>query len=99
MWGEANFYYGDYTNANIFNGSIVYNNSDMIDYRGGASLVFQAGKHLSFSIIYQYSRRESQQIYYIKTQDPDTHLVNEVKQTTNNPYNTNTLIGGITWKF
>ena len=99
MWAEANFYYGDYTNANIFNGSIVYNNSDLIDYRGGATLLFLAGKHLQFSLIYQYARKESQQIYYIKTEDPATKEINEIKQTQNNPYNTHSIIGGITWKF
>jgi hypothetical protein len=98
MWGEADFYYGDYTNANIFNGSVVYNNSDIIDYRGGATLIFLAGKHLRISLTYQYFRKESQQYYYIKTQDPDTKEINEIIQTKNNPYNTNTLIGGITWK-
>jgi hypothetical protein len=98
MWGEANFYYGDYTNANIFNGAIVYNNSDIIKYRGGATLFFVVGKHIQLSLIYQYFRKESQQYYYIKTQDPDTKEINEIRQTKNNPYNTNTLIGGITWK-
>ncbi|MEI7661592.1 MAG: hypothetical protein WCK34_05330 [Bacteroidota bacterium] len=98
MWGEANFYYGDYTNANIFNGSVVYNNSDIIDYRGGATLVFVVGKHIQLSLIYQYFKKESQQVYYIKKQDPDTHTMKETQQTKNNPYNINTLIGGITWK-
>ena len=98
MWGEANFYYGDYTNANIFNGSVVYNNSDIINYRGGATLVFLVGKHIQLSLIYQYLRKESQQIYYIKTEDTNTHAIKEIKQTKNNPYNSNTLIGGITWK-
>ncbi|MCX6269580.1 MAG: hypothetical protein NTW16_19875, partial [Bacteroidetes bacterium] len=99
MWGEGNIYYGDYTNANIFNGSIVYNNSDLIDYRVGASLIFIAGKHIQLSLIYQYFRKESQQYYYIKTADPDTHKINENQQIKNNPYNTNSIIGGITWKF
>jgi hypothetical protein len=97
MWGEANFYYGNYTNANIYNGSIVYNNSDIIDYRAGASLLFLAGKHLRLSLIFQYSRKESIQLYYVKTQDPVNHEINEIPQTKNNPYHTNTLIGGITW--
>lgn len=97
MWGEANFYYGNYTNANIFNGSVVYNNSDIIDYRGGASLLFVPWKHLRLSVIYQYFRKESQQLYYIK--DPVSGEINEIPQLKNNPYNTNTLIGGITWKF
>ncbi|MCX6287184.1 MAG: hypothetical protein NTY96_08715 [Bacteroidetes bacterium] len=98
LWGEVNFYYGDFTNANIFNGAVVYNNSDMIAYRGGATLVFVISKHIQLSLIYQYFRKESQQIYYIKTQDPVTHGINEIQQTQNNPYNTNTIIGGITWK-
>ncbi|MFZ4520818.1 MAG: tetratricopeptide repeat protein [Bacteroidales bacterium] len=98
MWGEANFYYGDYTNANIFNGAVVYNNSDIIDYRGGATLVFLAGKHLRMSLIYQFFRKESTQYYYNKTEDPDTHKITEIPQTKNNPYNTHTIIGGITWK-
>ena len=99
MWGEANFYYGDYTNANILNGSIVYNNSDKINYRGGATLLFMAGRHIQLSLIYQYFSKESTQIYYTKTQDPDTKIITETKQTKTNPYNTHTIIGGITWKF
>jgi tetratricopeptide (TPR) repeat protein len=99
LWAEGNFYYGDYTNANIFNGSIVYNNTGIIDYRGGATLMFILGKHIRLSLIYQYFRKESQQLYYIKTGDPVTKEINEIQQTKNNPYNTNTIIGGITWKF
>jgi hypothetical protein len=98
MWAEGNFYYGDFTNANLFNGAVVYNNSDIIDYRAGATLVFPAGKHLQFSLIYSWFRKESQQLYYIKTQDPVTYEINEELQVKTNPYNTNTLIGGITWK-
>ena len=97
MWWEANFYLGNYTNANIFNGYIVYNNSDIIDYRGGANLLFFLGSHFQLSLIYQYFRKESRQYYY--TKDPATNEINEIPQTRNNPYYTNTLIGGITWKF
>jgi hypothetical protein len=95
---EGDFYYGDYTNANIFNGSVVYNNTGIIDYRAGASLVFTVNKHIYLSLIYQYFRKESEQIYYIKTEDPVTKEIKEIQQTKNNPYNTNTIIGGITWK-
>jgi len=99
MWLEGNFYWGDYTNANIYSGSVVYNNSDVIKYRIGTNLVFNMGKHLQLSLIYQYFRKESQQLYYIKTEDNVTHEINEIPQIKNNPYNTNTIIGGITWKF
>jgi len=98
MWGEVNFYYGDYTNANIFNGAIVYNNSDKIDYRGGITLAFVAGKHIQLSLMYQHFRKESLQLYYIKSENSITHEINEIQQTKNNPYNTNSIIGGITWK-
>ncbi len=93
LWGEANFYYGDYTNANIFNGAIVYNKSDNIDYSAGASLVFVLSKHIQLSLIYQYFRKESQQTY-IKI--GGTGIKQQIQ---NNPYNTNSIIGGITWKF
>ena len=96
-WAEGTFYYGDYTNANIMNGSVVYNNSDVIDYRGSANLYFLAGKHLQFSLIYQYARKESKQYYFEKDASTETG-VNSTPKTLLVPYNTNTIIGGITWK-
>lgn len=98
MWLEGNFYYGDYTNANIFNGSVVYNNSDMIDYRAGASMVFMVGRHIQLSLMYQYFRKESQQLFYIRPRNPGAGENPQNPKIKNNPYNTNTLIGGITWK-
>ena len=92
LWGEANFYYGDYTNANIFNGAIVYNNSDKIDYRAGVNLVFVLSKHIQLSLIYQYFRKESQQTYM------KIGANGSKQQIQYNPYNTNSIIGGITWK-
>jgi hypothetical protein len=97
-WVEGLLYWGNYTNANILNGSIVYNNSDKNDYRIAATLTFLVGNHLQLSLIYQYFRNESQQRYQILTLNPITGQLNEQVQTKNNPYNTNTLIGGITWK-
>lgn len=95
-WGEGSFYYGDYTNANIMNGSVIYNNSDVIDYRGSANLYFLVGKHIQLSLIYQYARKESQQYYY--TTDPSSNEVSSSPSVQLNPYNTHTIIGGITWK-
>jgi hypothetical protein len=90
LWMEGNIYYGDYTNANIFNGSIVYNNTDKMDYNAGASLIFLTKKHIQFSLIYQYYKKESQQFIY----DETSGRLN----IQNNPYNTQSIIGGITWK-
>jgi hypothetical protein len=95
-WAEGSFYYGDYTNANLMNGTVVYNNSDVIDYRGSANLYFLVGKHIQLSLIYQYARKESQQYYF--TTDPTSNEVSSKPTVLLNPYNTHTIIGGITWK-
>jgi tetratricopeptide (TPR) repeat protein len=97
-WLEANFYYGDYTNANILNGAIIYNNSDQINFRIGARAIVMIGKHLQLSLIYQYFSKESTQMYYIRTVDPKTQEPSSKPKTTTNPYNTHSIIGGITWK-
>jgi hypothetical protein len=94
LWAEGNIYYGDFTNSNIFNGSIVYNNSDKIDYMAGANLVFELNKHFYLSLIYKYARKESQQYYSVKSTEPFTTTI----KVQNNPYYTNSIIGGITWK-
>jgi hypothetical protein len=98
LWGEGNIYYGNYTNANIFNGSIVYNSSDRMIYRTGATLTFVINRHLYCSLIYQYAQKESQQYYYYKEQDPETLEINEIQTSKYNQYHTNNIIGGITWK-
>jgi len=96
LWISGSAVIGDLTNANLANGFIIYNNSDKINYRLEASLSYLIGKHLQLSLIYQYFRKESQQLYY--TTDPATNEINDIPQIKNNPYNTNTIIGGITWK-
>jgi hypothetical protein len=95
-WAEGSFYYGDYTNASILNGSVVYNNSDVINYRGSANLYFLVGKHLQLSLIYQYVQKESRQYYF--TMDPSTMEVSSQPSVQLNTYHLNTIIGGITWK-
>ncbi len=95
-WAEGSFYYGDYTDANIMNGTVVYNNSDVIDYRGSANLYFLAGKHFQFSLIYQYARKESKQYYF--TTDPSTNEVSSTPGILYIPYHIQTIIGGVTWK-
>jgi hypothetical protein len=99
-WLEGNFYWGNYSNTNIFNGAVVYNNSDKIDYHAGASLIFIAGKHIQLSLIYQYLSEESPLLYDIKRPSPGQGplKINEQPQITYIPYNTNNIIGGITWK-
>ena len=99
-WLEGNFYWGNYSNTNIFNGAVVYNNSDKIDYHAGVSLIFILGKHVQLSLIYQYLSEESPLFYNVKRPAPGQGplQINEQPQITYIPYNTNTIIGGITWK-
>jgi hypothetical protein len=99
-WLEGNFYWGNYSNTNILNGIVVYNNSDKINYHAGASMIFLAGKHIQLSLIYQYLSEESPLLYDIKRPAPGQvpFKINEQPQISYIPYNTNTIIGGITWK-
>lgn len=97
-WVEGTFYYGDYTNANLFNGAVVYNNSDKIKYRLNAQLIFLLSKNLQLSVIYQYARKEYQELLYEKTADPVTGTISVTSRIADHPYSANTLIGGLTWK-
>ncbi|MEI7980247.1 MAG: hypothetical protein WCI71_01250 [Bacteroidota bacterium] len=99
LWAEGTLLWGDYTNANISNGAIVFNNSDKIRYRVGANLIFILSGHIQLSLTYQYYRKEFQQLYYIMTTDTVSGNSVALPQTKLYPYSTNTIIGGITWKF
>lgn len=98
LWAEGSFHYGDHTNANIFNGSVVYNNSDRIRYRTGASMLFVVSPRLQLSLTWQLAAKESIRYYYIKVMDTSTSSIREVRTTENNPYQTQSIFGGITWK-
>jgi hypothetical protein len=95
-WAEGSFYYGDYTNANILNGAVVYNNSDVIDYRASANLYFMVGKHFQVSLIYQYAAKESKQYFF--TVNSTTKEISSKPKVILNPYHIHSIIGGITWK-
>jgi hypothetical protein len=99
LWAEGNFHYGDFTNANILNGSVVFNNSDRILYRAGGSLTFFLSRKIQLSLLYQFTAKESLQYYYVKIDNPDPAKIREVQKVKYNPYQTNSIIGGVTWKF
>lgn len=96
IWLEGNFIYGDLTNGNLANGSIVYNNSDKINYRIGANLIWLATKNLEVSLIYQYFEKENVSYYYLfDNKPPNTHTKTETQY---QKYHTNSIIFGIKWK-
>ncbi len=96
LWITGSLVIGDLTNANLSNGYIIYNNSDKVLYRLGTSLSYLVGKHLELSLIYQFFEKESTTIYYQNNVKPQDRTFYPVSKT--NEYNTNTIIGGITWK-
>lgn len=97
FWLEGNLLTGDYTNANISDGFIVYNNSDKIQYRTGVNFTFIASKHLRLSLIYQFFRKESPALYYTWGTTNGYDRI-PVAQTRYQKYSTHTILGGITWK-
>jgi hypothetical protein len=99
LWAEGIFHYGDFTNSNILNGSVVFNSSDRISYRAGGSLTFILNRKIQLSLLYQFTAKESLQYYYVKIDDPDPAKIREVQQVKYNKYQTNSIIGGVTWKF
>ena len=64
LWLEGSGIVGDLTNVNLSNGFIVYNNTDKINYRIGATLLWTISKNIDFSIIYQYFNNQSIQVIY-----------------------------------
>jgi hypothetical protein len=97
LWAEGNLTYGDITNANLYNGAVVYNNSDKFDYMAGGNLIFLISRHFTFNLNWQYAARESQ-TYFTATEQRGDNTV-YTTQIQNNAYHTNTITGGITWKF
>ena len=97
LWAEGSVIIGDLTNVNLMNGYIVYNNTDKINYRLGATLLYSLTKNIDISLIYHYFSNESLNFYYVLDPDDISHPVKT--ETKNDKYQTNTIIGGITWKF
>jgi hypothetical protein len=98
VWLDASAIIGNLTNANLSNGYIIYNNTGNIKYRLGLAVDFTITKHLGLTVNYQYFKNESAQLYYLE-KETQNQQINAVQATQFNPYQTHTLIGGITWKF
>lgn len=97
MWLDGSFIYGDLTNTNLQNGKIVYNNTDKITYRIGATIDFILSKHVRLSLIYHYFRNQSLLNYDVASNTEQTTSVTTAVRYTD--YHTNTIIGGLTWIF
>ena len=58
VWLEGNATFGDITNYNDYDAMYVYNSIDPTTFRTGATLFFNAGKHITIWANYCYERKE-----------------------------------------
>ena len=91
LWLEGELIYGNLRNANIKQGSVVYNLPDKTNYSVGLKLYIFVSSHLSFDLIYSYNDKTGNYKSYSK----DLESFNQYS--TN--YQTHNLIGGIKWTF
>jgi len=97
LWAEADVMYGDFTNANIANGMIVYNNTGKIGYRVGSGLLFLITEKIRISLMYRFFRKAYQRYYFTPVTLQGGDDAYEL-QTENIPFQTHSMIGGFIWK-
>ena len=93
IWGEAEITVGNLNNANTNNGFIIYNQADKMKFKGGLTLTWYKGKHFELSLLYRYSSYEG-----LFMEDVDYEQNDELDKNTFN-YQTQSLFGGLKWKF
>ena len=95
LWVEAEFGYGNLHNANINNGSIVFNQADKTNYWGGVNLKLPLTKNIELNLYYKYIRYQGE--FY---SDIEQSSEQKNKQNTNSfNYQTQNIVGGLKWKF
>jgi len=93
IWGEAEITYGNLNNSNTNNATIIYNQADGMKLKAGLSLNWYIGKHFELSLLYRYTSYEGLFIEDIG-EDTDTEF-----NTNTYNYQTQSLFGGLKWKF
>jgi hypothetical protein len=96
VWGEASFLYGDLTNGNLGNGTIVYNNTGRIRFRAGAELILSVLNNMDIFLNYVYFGVQSPVYYYSYENNGITDV--PVLRTRWVNYHTNSLFLGINIK-
>lgn len=90
LWTEIGITYGNLQNYTENNAFVVFNTGDKILYKGWVSLVSPLFRQLEFSVRYDYFNRENT-YYRIKNSfTTESFAIN---------YTTQTILGGIKWKF
>jgi hypothetical protein len=92
MWCGAEIVYGNLNNANIDNGSIVYNNVDEMDFKSGVNIKYMLGLHFELNLLYQYISYGGNFIQFNAGTDNTDQIIN------NYNYQSQNILGGIVWK-
>jgi hypothetical protein len=91
LWANASLTYGNLTNSNINGGMVVYNLTDQINHKIESGLSIFVSNNLELNISYQFFDKTR---YYYNYQ-PETELYSKTPVN----YITNSIIGGLKWKF
>ena len=91
LWGEVNFTYGIIPNSNLGNGYFIYNQVDNVKYKAGMKLKWIFNENLSLSLYYNYAKYEGS-FYRFATDGGEAEVIPRY-------YESNNLIGGLTWNF
>jgi tetratricopeptide (TPR) repeat protein len=91
LWGTASFYYGNMQNFNDKNAFVVYNTTDIINYKLDISLLFVISKRFDVSLTYGFSDMETPLKKYSSPLQSTPSL-------TYLKYQNNSIIGGFKWK-
>ncbi len=93
IWGEAEITYGNLNNANTNNGFIIYNQADGMKLKGGLTLNWYIGTHFELSLLYRYTSYEG--LFFEDVGEDQDYEFN----TNTFNYQTQSLFGGLKWKF
>jgi len=93
IWGEAEITYGNLNNSNTNNATIIYNQADGMKLKAGLKLNWYIGKHFELSLLYRYTSYEG--LFF---EDIGEDVDTEFNTNTFN-YQTQSLFGGLKWKF
>lgn len=90
IWLTGGITIGNLNNTNLANGYIVYNQVDKTKYKAALSFKWFINDNLKFNIYYNYVTYESTFIQY--SEDNNAEGITQY-------YNTNNIIGGLSWSF
>lgn len=97
LWAEINATFGRMKNYHENNAFVVYNIADVINFKGGAKLIYTLSPRLMITAQYIYLLREGEYMVYTPVTPPD--LTEVIPVTKTEDFQSQFLILGIKWSF